>query len=36
VTIIGRSFLIARLIDSFDFRLNAMEGKMRIVEGEKG
>jgi hypothetical protein len=34
VSIIGGTFMLARLIDSFGYRLNTLEGKMRIGKGE--
>jgi hypothetical protein len=34
VSIVGGAFMLARLIDSFGFRLNTLEGKMRIGKGE--
>jgi hypothetical protein len=34
ISIVGGTFMIARLIDSFGFRLNTLEGKMRIGKGE--
>ena len=34
VSIIGGTFMLGRLIDSFGYRLNTLEGKMRIGKGE--
>lgn len=34
VSIIGGTFLLGRLIDSFGYRLNTLEGKLRIGKGE--
>jgi hypothetical protein len=34
VSIVGGAFMLARLVDSFGFRLNTLEGKMRIGKGE--
>lgn len=34
VSIIGGAFMLGRLIDSFGFRLNTIEGKMRIGKAE--
>ena len=34
VSIIGGTFMLGRLIDSFGYRLNTMEGKMRIGKAE--
>jgi hypothetical protein len=34
VSIIGGTFMLGRLVDSFGFRLNTMEGKMRIGKAE--
>jgi hypothetical protein len=34
VSIVGGAFMLARLIDSFGYRLNTLEGKMRIGKGE--
>ena len=34
VSIVGGTFMLGRLIDSFGYRLNTLEGKMRIGKGE--
>jgi hypothetical protein len=34
VSIIGGAFMLGKLIDSFGYRLNTLEGKMRIGKGE--
>jgi hypothetical protein len=34
VSIVGGTFMLGRLVDSFGYRLNTLEGKMRIGKGE--